>query len=378
MPWRSNSALHNAKKWKKDEFYTQLVDIDKELCNYKHYFKDKIIFCNCDDPYESNFFKYFAANFNFLWLKKLIATWYSTSPIAFTQLPLFEVAGYEWQPNRTYKIEINEVYDANGDWAINLSDIEYLLKTWKWKNKLTLLKWDGDFRSQESINLLKQCDIVVTNPPFSLFREYVAQLMEYNKKFLIIWNQNALTYKEIFPYIINDKIWRWLTMNWSNRYFEVPDDYPLTEKTWKIENWKKYAFVKGVRWYTNLETKRRKEWIILYKKYNSNDYPKYDNYNAINIDKVSDIPCDYDWVMWVPITFLDKYNPNQFEILWTSDNWIIDDKYKITQWLTQKFVDDYYKAWWTWTYKEWNPTAWYYDNWIAKMSYKRLFIRRKK
>ncbi len=318
MPWSTNTALQNARTEKKDEFYTQLIDIDKELCNYKQYFKNKIVFCNCDDPYESNFFKYFAANFNFLGLKKLIATWYSTSPIAFTQLPLFEVAGYEWQPNRAYKIEINEVYDANGDGAINLADVEYLLKTWKWKNKLTLLKWNWDFRSKESIKLLKQADIVVTNPPFSLFREYIAQLMDYNKKFLIIWNQNAITYKEVFPLIKENKIWRWLTMNWSNRYFLVPDDYPLTEKTWKIKNGKKYAFVKWVRRYTNLETNRRKEWLILYKKYSPKDYPKYDNYDAIEVSKVSDIPCDYDGIMWVPITFLDKYNPEQFEILWDS------------------------------------------------------------
>lgn len=348
MPWSTNVALHNARNEKKDEFYTQLIDIDKELCNYKQYFKWKIVFCNCDDPYESNFFKYFASNFNFLWLKKLIATWYSTSPIAYTQLPLFEIPWYEWQPNRVYKIEINEVYDANGDWAINLADVEYLLKSWKWKNKLSLLKWDWDFRSQESINLLKQSDIVVTNPPFSLFREYVAQLIEHNKKFLIIGNQNAITYKEIFPLIKNNQIWWWITMNGSNRYFEVPDSYPLTEKTWKIENGKKYAFVKWVRWYTNLATKRRQEWIILYKKYNEYDYPKYDNYNAIEVGKVSDIPCDYDWIMWVPITFLDKYNPEQFEILW-------DSRYHDGQ----DFADDINILNWVWLYR-------------------RLLIRRKK
>ena len=182
----TSENLRRAKENKNNEFYTQLSDIEEELKHYKDHFKWKIVFCNCDDPFESNFFKYFSMKFNSLWLKKLIATWYSTSPIAFTQLPLFEIAGFEWQKNKAYKIEINEVYDANEDWAINLSDIKYLLKTWKWKNKLSLLKEDWDFRSSESINLLKEADIVVTNPPFSLFREYISQLIEYKKQFLII------------------------------------------------------------------------------------------------------------------------------------------------------------------------------------------------
>lgn len=308
--------LRKAKEEKNDEFYTQLTDIDKELAYYTEHFKDKIVFCNCDDPYESNFLKFFALNFNRLGLKKLICTCYAGSPIVSTQLSLFDVEGLVIKkafPKTAYKIEITEVNDFDGDGAIKLSDIEYLLKNKK--NTLTLLKDNGDFRSKECIELLKESDIVVTNPPFSLFREYIAQLMEYNKKFLIIGNQNAIAYKEVFPLIKNNKMWFGLTMNGSNRYFRVPDSYPLTEKTGKIENGVKYAFVKGVRWFTNLEISKRHEKMILYKRYNPEEYPKYDNYDAINIDKVNNIPADYFGKMGVPITFLDKYNPEQFKII---------------------------------------------------------------
>ena len=315
-----NKALNDAGVAKKDEFYTQLKDIEKELSLYKDHFKDKIVFCNCDDPYESNFFKYFAMNFNYLGLKKLITTCYSGSPIITEQLSLFDVKGLvisKQNEKKPYKIEINEVVDYNGDGAVDLTDVEYLIKNEK--NTLTLLKGDGDFRSDECIELLKESDIVVTNPPFSLFREYVAQLIEYNKKFIIIGNQNAITYKEIFPLFMENKIWLGLTMNGSNRYFRVPDDYPLTESTGKVENGKKYAFVKGVRWFTNLETKKRHEKLILYKTYNPEQYPMIDNYGAINVDKVSDIPCDYYGLMGVPITFIGEYNPEQFKILGITD-----------------------------------------------------------
>lgn len=335
--WK-NANLRKADRVKNDEFYTQLSDIDNELKYYREHFRGKTVFCNCDDPYESNFFKYFAANFNFLWLKKLIATWYSTSPIAFTQLPLFEIAGFEWQPNRAYKIEINEVYDANNDWAINLADVEYLLKTWKWKNKLTLLKWDWDFRSEESIKLLKQSDIVATNPPFSIAREYyIPQLFDYDKKFIIIWDLNWITYKTIFPLLKDNKMWiGYTTIKW----FIQPD--------WNIKKfWNKL-------WFTNLDIKKRHENLILYKKYSSEEYPKYDNYDAINIDKVLEIPCDYDWLMWVPITFFDKYNPNQFEIV--DEIW----RYSMLTWPTKE-------------------TKWKYlsqINW--KPVFARIVIRRKK
>ncbi len=311
----NNADLRTANKLKKDEFYTQLEDIELELKHYKSYFKDKVILCNCDDPYESNFFKYFAMNFNTFGLKKLIATCYANSPVANTQLSLFDIiephtVGDNKKP---YKIEITEVLDYNKDGAVDLADVEFLLKSKK--NSLTLLNGDGDFRSEECIELLKQADIVATNPPFSLFREYVSQLIEYDKKFIIIGNQNAITYKEIFPLLKDNKMWLGLSMNGSNRYFQVPDNYPLTEKTGKIENGKKYAFVKSVVWFTNMEHNVRNEKVILFRNYNEEEYPKYDNYNAINVNRVADIPCDYDGLMGVPITFMHKYNPEQFEII---------------------------------------------------------------
>ena len=308
--------LKRATKNKADEFYTRMEDIQKEVALYKEYFKDKVVLCNCDDPFESHFFKYFALNFNKLGLKKLITTCYAGSQIIAEQLSLFDVKGLvikKEEEKKPYKIEITEVEDTNGDGAVDLSDVEYLIKNKK--NTLTLLKGDGDFRSEECIELLKQADIVVTNPPFSLFREYVAQLIKYDKKFLIIGNQNAITYKEIFPLLKNNNMWLGITMNGSNRYFRVPDSYSLTEATGKVENGIKYAFVKGVRWFTNLDNKQRNEEIVLYKEYSPDVYPKYDNYDAINVDKVTDIPKDYYGVIGVPITFFGKYNPRQFEIL---------------------------------------------------------------
>lgn len=310
-----NTNLHRAGKNKQDEFYTQLEDIENELKHYKAHFKEKVIFCNCDDPYESNFFKYFAMNFNAFGLKKLIATCYATSPIAYRQLALDgeDDVQLHGPAKRAYKIEITVVEDYNCDGAIDLADVEYLLRNEK--NRLSYLQGDGDFRSEECLELLKQADIVITNPPFSLFREYVAQLIEYNKKFIIIGNQNAITYKELFPLLKDNKMWLGLSMNGSNRYFQVPDNYPLTEKTGKIENGKKYAFVKSVVWFTNMEHNVRNEKIILFRTYNEADYPKYDNYDAINVNRVADIPCDYDGLMGVPITFMHKYNPEQFEII---------------------------------------------------------------
>lgn len=302
--------LAQAKDAKKDEFYTQLVDIEKELRNYKPYFKDKVVFCNCDDPYESNFFKYFALNFNQLGLRKLIATCYNGSPVSGNELLLDFGETVDDPKKIAYKVEITEVTDANGDGAINLADIQYLMQNNR--NVISILKGNGDFRSPECVELLKEADIVVTNPPFSLFREYVAQLVEYDKKFLIIGNQNAITYKEIFPLIKENKLWLGLTMNGSNRWFQVPDSYPTCHK---IENGKKYAFVAQVVWFTNMEHSVRNETLILYKHYTPEDYPKYDNYDAINVNKATDIPCDYEGVMGVPITFLHKYNPHQFEII---------------------------------------------------------------
>lgn len=308
-----NTSLNKAAKAKKDEFYTQLVDIEKELKHYKSQFRGKVIYCNCDDPFESNFFKYFAANFNALGLKKLVTTSYAKSPIVGGQLPLFEVKGLKPKGKEPFKIEINEVPDADGDGAIDLDDVKYLLK--HNKNTATPLNGNGDFRSDECVELLKQADIVVTNPPFSLFREYVEQLMEYNKKFLVLGSQSAILYKGVFKFIKEDKLWLGYD-NGGTKWFQVPDDYHIqTESRIKVENGVKYFSMGSIVWYTNLDTTKRHEELTLYKKYSPEEYPKYDNYDAIDVSKYLDIPMDYDGVMGVPITFLDKYNPNQFEIV---------------------------------------------------------------
>src|SRR3989338_8306678 len=309
-----NKNLHSARTAKTDEFYTQLVDIEKELKHYKDQFRGKVVYCNCDDPFESNFFKYFAANFNALGLKKLITTSYVKSPIVGGQLPLFEVEGLKPSGKEPLKIEIKKVPDTDNDGAINLDDVKYLLK--HDKNTATPLKSNGDFRSEECIKLLKEADIVVTNPPFSLFREYLTQLVEYNKKFLIIGNVNSITYKECFKLIKDNKMWLGASIHSGDREFRVPDNYPLNAASSRIDSdGYKYIRVKGVRWFTNLDYEERHENLVLYKKYTPEEYPKYDNYDAINVDKTADIPKDYDGAIGVPITFLDKYNPEQFEII---------------------------------------------------------------
>ena len=269
-----------AKKNKKDEFYTQLTDIEKELNHYKEHFKNKVVFCNCDDPKESNFFKYFALNFKYLQLKRLVATHYN-------------------EGEKSYKLEIVE--DINKDGKINLDDAI-----------TTPLKGNGDFRSDECIKILEESDIVVTNPPFSLFREYIAQLIEYNKKFVIVGHQNAISYKEIFQLIKENKIWLGYGFkggagHFINKFYE---DYASAS-----DRKEGMIRVSGVHWFTNLEIKKRQEDIILYKKYNEENYPKYDNFDAINIDVTKEIPMDYEGYMGVPITFMDKYNPKQFEII---------------------------------------------------------------
>lgn len=307
----SNKNLHKANQAKKDEFYTQLVDIEKELKHYKEQFRGKIVYCNCDDPFESNFFKYFAANFNSIGLKKLITTSYVKSPIVGGQLSLFDIKGLKPKGREPFKIEITEVRDSNADGSISLADIEWLLK----HNAKTCatLKGNGDFRSEECIELLKQADIVVTNPPFSLFREYVAQLVENNKRFIIIGNTNALTYKEIFKLIKDNKLRTGYTNFNVGMFFVVPDDWKYFHHI--DENGRKIARVSTSCWFTNMEVERHKQEITLYKKYNPKEYPKYDNYNAINVNKYNDIPADYDGAIGVPITFIDKYNPEQFEIV---------------------------------------------------------------
>ncbi len=318
-----NATLTQAKSSKTDEFYTQLSDIEVEMHHYREHFRGKVIFCNCDDPYESNFFKYFAMNFNFLGLKKLMATSYSGSPIAGQQLSLFDVrnAGVASSDMRIpYKIEIAEVTDENADGAVDLSDVEYLIKNRK--NILTPLKGNGDFRSPECIELLKEADIVVTNPPFSLFREYIGQLVEHDKKFIIIGNVNAIAYKEVFKLIKGNRVWLGQSIHSGDREFRVPDSYPLQAAGFRVdENGVKYIRVKGVRWFTNLDFKERHETITLYKNYTPEEYPRYDNFDAIEVSKTAEIPCNYYGAMGVPITFLDKYNPEQFDILGITKTW---------------------------------------------------------
>lgn len=307
----ANKNLNAAKTAKKDEFYTQLTDIERELQHYWPHFRDKVVLCNCDDPYESNFFKYFALRFNQLGLKKLICTCYDGSPVAGTQLSLFSLDKEGNEKKTAYKVEITEVPDVNGDGAIDLTDVELLIKDDK--NVLSSLHGNGDFRSQECIELLKEADIVVTNPPFSLFREYIGQLMEYGKKFLIIGNQNNVTYKEIFPLLMENKVW--LGYKSGDMAFKVPDDYEAREtRYWQDETGQKWRSLGNICWFTNLDHNKRHEELDLICRYSREEYPTYDNYNAINVNRVDDIPCDYDGVMGVPITFLDKYNPEQFEI----------------------------------------------------------------
>ncbi len=287
-----NNNLTAAKQAKNDEFYTQLSDIEKELSHYQ--FKDKVVFCNCDDPRTSNFFQYFYRNFEKLGLKKIISACYKNQN---------ECLFGKNNPEPAVYLEYSG--DKNGNKIQNLEDIGV-------KN----FKGDGDFRSDESIELLKQADIVVTNPPFSLFREYVAQLVEYDKKFLIIGNMNAITSKAIFPLIKNNKIWFGASIKSGDREFAVPDDYPLKATGCRIDdNGNKFIRVKGVRWFVNLHYKKRYDDLILCKAYNKAEYPNYDNYNAINVDKVKEIPYDYSEIMGVPINFLDKFNPRQFDIV---------------------------------------------------------------
>lgn len=308
----ANKSLHQAKEAKKDEFYTQLIDIENELRHYREHFRDKIVLCNCDDPYESNFFKYFALNFNALGLRKLIATCYNGSPVQGNEL-MIDFGDLQTDPKKiAYKVEITEVKDEDGNGTINLTDVQYLLKNDK--NVLSILQ-TGDFRSAECIELLKQADIVCTNPPFSLFREYVAQLIEYEKKFLIIAPYNAITYKEIFPLIKENKIWLGYGFKGGNAYFRIPDSSEKEYSTGVFDEATSLVKFRNCTWFTNLDHRKRHEDLVLYKKYTPEDYPKYDNYDAINVDKTADIPCDYDGVMGVPITFLDKYNPEQFEIV---------------------------------------------------------------
>ena len=277
---------------------------------YRKHFKDKTVFCNCDDPFESNFFKYFVLNFNRLGLKKLIATCYVSSPIANTQLSLFDVIGTEENnQNKPYKAVVTKVYDKTGDGGIDMFDVAELFKSGE--NSLSELEGDGDFRSKECLELLDESDIVVTNPPFSLFRQYVSVLMDHKKHFIIIGNQNAITYKEFFPYLRDNKIWLGNGFAGNVGFFTSPYEDVAVSSQHK----EGMIRVSGVMWFTNLDIKKRHEEMILVKKYSPEQYHKFDNYDAINVDKTADIPCDYAGIMGVPITFMDKYSPDQFEII---------------------------------------------------------------
>jgi hypothetical protein len=291
--------LHKAKNNKWNEYYTQLTDIEKELKKYKKQFKNKIVLCNCDDPTISNFFHYFSYSFEELGLKKLITTCYKSE-----EINLFS------QRVSNKAIYLEYFGDKNGDRIPNPEEIG-----------IKHLKSDGDFRSEECVELLKEADIIVTNPPFTLFREYIEQLTNFKKKFLIMGHQGAIGYKETFPLIQNGKIWLGYN-NGGTKWFRVNNDYDIkTISRKKIVDGKKYFSMGNVVWYTNLNVSKRNEEIILFKKYNKKDYPKYDNYDAIDVSKVSEIPKDFDGIMGVPVTFLDKHNPNQFEILGLSQKY---------------------------------------------------------
>ena len=320
MAGHTNASMSAAIKAKNDEFYTLLTDIEKEMRHYRKHFKGKTVLCNCDDPFESNFFKHFVLNFNRLELKKLIATCYATSPIAGQQLSLFDVVGgEEEQRNKPYKAVVTKVYDVTGDGGVDMFDVAELFKTHE--NELTELEGDGDFRSDECLALLDEADIVVTNPPFSLFREYVATLMEHDKKFIIIGNSNAITYKEVFPLIMQNKLWLGVTRSGTgSMWFRIMDDFPVKSGQ-KVENGVRYQTIGNSAWFTNLDVKKRHEEMILVKRYTPDDYPRYDNYDAIEVSKILDIPLDYSGVMGVPITFLGKYNPDQFEIVGITKTW---------------------------------------------------------
>jgi len=305
----ANKFLQEAKESKNDEFYTLYSDIENELKFYKNHFKGKIIYCNADDPYKSNFFKYFVINFNSLGLEKLIATCYSGLSNTEQQFAVFDIT--DTKKKRALKIEIKEVDICNDD-SVDITDVDFLLKNIN--NTISYLKGNGDFRSEECVECLKEADIVVTNPPFSLFREYIGLLMKHDKKFLVIGAINIITYKDVFPLIKDRKLFLGVTKRGTCCVFEVPDHY---KKFHKIDNGKKIMFFGNITWFTNLDHGQTPEKLDLHKRYYGNEhyYPKYENYDAINVDRTLDIPIDYDGVMGVPISFINKWNPDQFEII---------------------------------------------------------------
>lgn len=324
----TNEKMRKAKKIKNDEFYTELITIEKEMKYYKGHFKDKVIFCNCDTEW-SNFWKYFSLNFEYLKIKKLIATHYEEN-------------------KQSYKIEM-----YRDDTCVHTD-----IKT---------LNLNGDFRSPECIELLKEADIVITNPPFSLFREYIATLMNYDKKFIIIGNVNSINYKDIFPLIRENKIWLGASIHSGGVDFRIPDNSKEYSDKVFIKDGHHYINLSGIRWFTNLDYKKRHDILILYKKYTPEEYPSFDNYDGINVNKTCDIPCDYEGVMGVPITFIDKYNPEQFEILG------ITDRQNTSGLRTKKYTIDDAK-----NFNDLNACAVLRVGDKYKMLYARLLIKRKK
>lgn len=296
-PSTRNIDFQQAKQAKKDEFYTSLSDIESELEHYVNHFTGKVVYCNCDDPRASNFFHYFSANFERLGLKKLITTCYRSQD-----------SDFFGKSDSGKAIYLEYTGNKSGDGVPNIETLG-----------IKQLSGDGDFRSTESVALLKQADIVVTNPPFSLFNEYVSQLIEYKKKFIIIGNMNAVTYTNIFPLIQSNQIWYGPSIRSGDREFRVPEDYPITAVGSRVDEYgNKYVRVKGVRWFTNLDYPSRHVDLVLQSTYSPSVYPKYANFDAIEVGKSKDIPLDYEGPMGVPITFLDKFNPDQFEILGSS------------------------------------------------------------
>ncbi|ARU00208.1 adenine-specific methyltransferase EcoRI family protein [Yoonia vestfoldensis] len=353
-----NLGLTAAREAKKDEFYTQYVDIQKEVEAYLEFdpdtFRNKTVYCNCDDPFESNFFKYFAANFDRLGLRKLITTSFDGSSIAGAQITFDEyTAGNGIRPKpKAICVEIDEVTDVDGNGAVGIEDVKLFLE--KNPHSHRPLEGGGDFRSPECIELLQEADIVVTNPPFSLFKEFMALMTKYEKKLLVIGNLQALTYKTIFPLIKADKLWMGVTIHSGDREFRVPDHYPLNASGYRTdENGNKYIRVKGVRWYTNLDHGRRHQVLPLMpmkdnlrfnKKISGKSvYERYENYDAIEVSFTDAIPSDYDGVMGVPITFLDKYNPDQFEILGTLDSSDPDNPCRTRWYSAQDQKDAYFR-----------------------------------
>lgn len=308
-----NGSLNRAGVAKQDEFYTTYESIQSEINYFSDgTFKDKVVLCNCDDPFESNFTRFFLRNFNYLGLKRLICTSYAGSQVTGTQLSLFDDYNEPVTGKCGYVLDITKIPMANGR-GVSDDDIDKILHT---AGVVKRLKGNGDFQSKECINYLEQSDIVVTNPPFSKFRKYVKQLMDYNKKFLIIGSQSAITYKEIFPLLMNNKMWMGMPFPRGNAYFIIPKGYDTSRFAKGVYNPEtRQVKFRNVLWFTNLDYKERHEDLPLYKQYDPSEYPTYDNYNAINVDKTADIPMDYDGAMGVPISFLNKYNPDQFEII---------------------------------------------------------------